>query len=155
MKVRPLSIQEAFGGFNHVIELTHADLTSTVTAGTPTQTIQAIALKAGDVIRDVAFGLQTAFQDTADAAYNSLSFTVGDDGSANRFLTATETNLNGTEITYKAGTQTAGYAYLVADTLDVIFTSTLGKALSALNVGKLYIWVNLVRLADAVASEAS
>ncbi len=155
MKVKKLSALETAenGGFNTLIEITHADLTTSVVS--TAQTLQALTLAAGDVILDVAHILETAFQNTADAAFLACPFTVGDDGSATRFMSSTEINVNGTEILYKAGTQTAGYAYLVADTLDVIFTPTTGKALSDLDAGKLYLLVKIVNLAALKAAFAN
>jgi len=83
------------------------------------------------------------FQDTTDAAQNSTSLTIGDGGSANRHLTATELNANGAYVTVKAGT---GTKYVPgADTPTTFtFTPTAGKNLANLNKGKLRAYFRVI-----------
>lgn len=145
MKHIPLP-REQFGGYTDLIEITHEDLTE-ATANTA-QLIQALSLKAGDVVERVTTKLKTPFKDASDAAYNTTTCIVGDGGDDDRYLVSQELNENGTEILYKAGTGTR-LAYTVDDTLDVIFGSMSAKSLSDIDTGKIHIYAEIVRLGNA------
>lgn len=79
------------------------------------------------------------FQDTADAAHVSTSITIGDAGSANRLLTASELNANGTYVPLKAGT---GTLYIpTSDTVVTLtVTPTAAKNVASLNKGKVILY---------------
>lgn len=145
MNVYPLQLEQS-GHFTHKIVLTSDDLTET-TANTA-QTIAILTVDAGDIVSDCAVILNDGFEDASDNALNSTTLIVGDDGSTNRYLTSTELNENGSEVDYKAGTQTAGYAYLAANTVDAIFGSMTDKSLSNVDVGEVTILLKVVKAAS-------
>lgn len=151
MKVIPLPTETAARtGFNTLIIVTHEDLTET--AANTAQTLALLSVAPGDIIGKVATVLKTPFQDTADAALNTTTLIVGDDGSTNRFLASQELNLNGTEVTYKTGANTTAFVYTAANTVDGIFGSMTAKTLAQLNAGELHIYVGLTRLATLEAA---
>lgn len=134
MRITPLPLEERIAtGADYEVQIEHSDLTNAVVDGTQTLTIPIAAKMAVRLLRMV---LDVAFKNSADATNNSLLVTVGDGGSANRFLTSTELNENGTEIPLKAGVDLE-YPYTADDTIDVIFTPDSGFALSALDTGRL------------------
>lgn len=148
MQIEVLSLETtAIRGFTHRIRLTHEDLTQ-ATANTA-QVIPILSVNAGSYVSDCATKLVTAFKNSADAAFNTTAITVGDGGSANRFLTSTELNENGTEVYYKAGALTSPYVYTTADTIDITFNAMSAKALVDLNAGELIVFLNVAELATA------
>ena len=132
------------GGFTHKFLVTFADLASQTTANTA----QAITLKAlppGTLVKNVALSMPVAFQDLSDTGFNSTAATVGDSGTANLFVTSTELNVNGTEVYNKAGTGTQK-AYDTANSLILTVNSMIGKSLSNIDAGKLYVLAEIVYL---------
>jgi hypothetical protein len=145
--VELFSQQKIAIGFTHMVEITHADLTQASNA--TAQVLQALPVNPGDVVQEVATRLVETFEDTADAANNTNTVEIGDDGTTNRFLASQELNKNGSNVTYKAGTGTR-LAYTVADTVDVKFNApAAGKNLLALNKGKLHVFIRVANLATA------
>jgi hypothetical protein len=103
---------------------------------------------AGTTARFAGLNLKTPF-DFSDAAINSLLIEVGDGGDTDRLLTQTQTALDGTEILYKVeGAVTQPYAYLVADTIDVLFTVAGGASptLAETTVGEVEIYLHITSL---------
>lgn len=138
--------QQVATGYDTLIKITHADLTETATA-----TAQVISLKAVDIYEEaqrVGFYLVTPFEDISDAAFNDVAITIGDGGSANRLLTTKQVNLNGTEILAFAGTNTSGYVFLAADTIDITFGSMTAKSLVNIDNGELWVFVKTAKLAN-------
>jgi hypothetical protein len=134
------------GGATHIAAIKCTDLASfTATASTPTGTLELFDVEDGDVVSVIGSRLKTAFSDASDGAFNSTLIQVGDGGSVARFLVSQEVNLNGTEILAKEGVA-AGYAYTGADTVDIKFTSTAGKALSDLDAGEVHIYFRIAKL---------
>lgn len=150
MKSFILSSEERLAlGATHALTFTHNDLTE-ATAATG-QTIDAMTLPVGTVASLAGIKLVTPFEDTGDSANNSCTIKVGDAGDDDRFLTATELNKNGTEITYAPGTGTR-QAYPSAGTLKVAFGAPPSdKSLADLNAGEVHVYVNLVDFARAKA----
>ncbi len=102
MKLTPLSLTErAAGGFTHRASLTHADLTELAT--NTAQVIDLLAVTAGQMIARVAAYLKTPFAAAGDAAFNSNTISIGDAGSATRFVAAFQANINGTEVLFNSG----------------------------------------------------
>lgn len=135
MKVSPMFNETAAqDGGNIEVVVTHDDLTvATVDTG---QVLNLFTVKAGETIELRREELITPFEDTADAASLTTAITVGDAGSANRHLTTTELNRNGTEVLSKAGTGT-----IYAPTSDTVVTLTVavpttGKNIAAYNKGE-------------------
>lgn len=145
MKLLPLTNQvAAFAeGATHVAVVDHTDLTQ-ATANTA-QVIPAFTAAAGDLVRVVGTHLGETFEDTEDAAFNSTALTIGDAGSANRFLASQQLNENGTEVISKAG-EAASYAYNTATAVNLTFGSMSAKSLSDINKGKLYVYFSITKL---------
>lgn len=137
MKVENLNRQDGWAllGATTRVVLTHEDLTET-TANTA-QVFTPITTKDGTVARLVAMKLITALADASDAAFNSCTTTSGDGGDVDRFLVATQLNVNGTEITTAAGVA-ALYAYTGADTIDITINSMSAKSLSDIDTGEVH-----------------
>ena len=135
---------KAATGYTHKAIVTHADLTET-TANTA-QSITLATLAAGDVVHSGAYKLVTAFQDTADAAFNTTAVTTNAAGSA--LISATETNVNGTEVFYKAHTATAPLTATSASTVAASFAAMSAKSLSALNAGEVHFFFSVNKLAN-------
>jgi hypothetical protein len=131
-------------GYTHKAIVTHTDLTET-TANTA-QSITLLTLAAGDVVHSGAYKLVTPFQDTADAAFNTTAVTTNAAGSA--LISATETNVNGTEVFYKAHTATAPLAATSASTVAASFAAMSAKSLSALNAGEVHLFFSVNKLAN-------
>jgi len=130
-------------GATHRAIITHADLT--VATANTAQVINITALKLGSYIRNVYTKVQTAFKNSADAAFNTTAITVGDTGTANLYVSSQETNANGAVAKFKAGTGTQK-AYLAADDLTITFNSMAGKALSSLDTGELHVFFSVTEL---------
>lgn len=138
--------EQAKNGFTHRIRVTHEDLTE-ATANTA-QTIAIHTVAARDYVSDAAFNLVTAFKDASDAALNTTTIIVGDDGNDDRYIVSTELNENGTEIVAFGAASTARYAYTAANTVDAIFGSMADKSLSNIDTGEIDIFLKVSRLPD-------
>lgn len=141
----------AMGAYNELYLVDHEDLTETAAA--TAQTIALRNVKVGDVVSACAMKLITPFKDASDAAFNTCASTVGDDGSAARFLTSTEINVNGSEVLAKAtanAADTLPYAYLADNTVDLVVGSMSGKSLVNIDTGVLAIFLRVTSLGDLV-----
>ncbi|MEM0966605.1 MAG: hypothetical protein AAGJ81_10700 [Verrucomicrobiota bacterium] len=129
-------------GATHLISIDHEDLTETTNNTAQTVTL---AVVDGSLFQLVAMRLVIPFQDADDAAFNSTTLTIGDGDDADRYLAATQLNVNGTEIDYAAGLS-VGYAYNAADTVDFAFGSMSGKALADIDTGEVALYVRVADL---------
>ena|SRR5439155_14152665 len=147
MKFRPLSTNERAEtpGYTHVGIITADDLTQ-ATANT-LQTITFTALRAGDAVLGVFWYLKTPFRNTADAAFNSDTISLGDTAAVTTHLTAAEANANGTFVTFRLGT--TGVLYTAADILTVTINSMAAKSLVNINRGELLVFYRLSRVKDS------
>lgn len=153
MKFRPLTTNERAETptFTHVAIITADDLTQ-ATANT-LQTITLCALAAGDVVQRVMWYLRRAFENTADAAFNSDTVSVGDTAAVTTHLAAAEANINGTEIIWRTGN--TAVLYTAADVLTVTINSMAAKSLVNINRGELLLFFSLSRVKFAVDAIAS
>jgi hypothetical protein len=135
---------KAATGYTHKAIVDHTDLTE-VTANTA-QSITLLSLAAGDVVHSGAYKLVTPFQDTADSAFNTTAVTLNAAGSA--LISATETNVNGTEVFYKAHTATAPLTATSASTVAASFAAMSLKNLAALNAGEVHFFFSVNKLAN-------
>lgn len=135
---------KAATGYTHKAIVDHTDLTE-ATANTA-QSITLLSLAAGDVVRSAAYKLVTPFQDTADAAFNTTAVTLNAAGST--LMSATETNVNGTEVFYKAHTATAPLTATSSSTVAASFASMSAKNLAALNAGEVHFFFAVNKLAN-------
>jgi hypothetical protein len=152
-RLTPLAIQEIAGhkGMTHVCKIKAGD--TELAAQTTNNTLQDIKLGTipkNTVIVAVMAVLLTPFEDLSDAAYNATALSIGDAGSATRYINAVELNRNGTEITEPSFSNTA-YGPLTADTdLVARFGSMSAKKISDLDKGEVAIFVQLLNI-DAIA----
>jgi hypothetical protein len=153
MIFKPLTTNERAEtpGFTHVGIVTADDLTNTVVAAI--QTIEFCKLLAGDQVQRVIWYLKTPFQQTGVGGNNTTTASVGDIAAVTTHMVAAETNLNGTEIIWRAGN--TAVLYTAADKFAATFTPMTGTALSSINRGELLIFVALCRVryvAEAMAA---
>lgn len=102
----------------------------------------------GDIIIEAEMHLITPFANTADTAFNTTTVSFGDQGSATRFFSAVQVNLNGTFVNDSIYTPNNAYIYLAANLpqyLQFTLNSQSGKSISNLNQGQLWIGFQLFR----------
>jgi len=147
MKVYELPAEtKAATGFTHKAIVTHVDITES-TADTD-QTIALLSVAAGDVVDKAAYQLVTAFSDASDSALNDTKVQVGDGGDTDRYIAATQVNVNGTEVLFAANANTTSYAYTAADTVDLLVESMTAKSLSDLDAGEIHIYLAVSKLSS-------
>ena len=145
MKVYELPAEtKAATGFSHKAVVTHSDITES-TADTD-QTIALLSVAAGDVVEKAAYKLVTAYSDASDAAFNDTKVQVGDGADTDRYIAATQVNVNGTEVLFAANANTTAYAYTAADTVDLLVESMTAKSLSELDAGEIHIYLAVSKL---------
>ena len=167
MKIIPLPLEtQARIGFNTKIILDYTDwsgtgvagngnsnpFTSPWTSGTaqavlPPNTLGAtsVTIPAGTRIGgNVCLHVTTAFT-SSGGAITTLTLSLGDGGSATRFINAQDLKTTG----YKVGAET-GLLYLVADTIDAVAT-IVGQTMASLNAGQVEILCNLAPISDLEA----
>ena len=137
---------KAATGFTHQIVVAHEDLT--VSAADTDQTIAILSVAAGDVVEKAAYKLVTPFADASDAAFNDTKVQVGDGGDTDRFIAATQVNLNGTEVLFAANANTTAHAYTASDTVDLLVESMTAKSLSDLDTGEIHIYLAVTKLSS-------
>lgn len=167
MKLIPLPLEtQARTGKTHKLIIDYRDLngTSATTMSGQSQTFSSawtsgtaqavippnalgassITLPAGvQVLGTALVNVTTAFAGTSVTA---LTFSLGDGGSATRFVNAVDVF---TAAGYLSGA-VANYSYTAADTLDAKFTAT-GAALSALTAGELEVLIAILPTNDLAA----
>ena len=147
MKVYELPAEtKAATGFTHKAIVTHSDITES--AADTDQTIALLSVAAGDVVEKAAYKVVTAFSDASDAALNDTKVQVGDGADTDRFIAATQVNVNGTEVLYAANANTTSYAYTAADTVDLLVESVTAKSLSDLDAGEIHVYLAVTKLSD-------
>lgn len=157
MRFWPLTTNErGEQNYTHVIEITADDLTTT-TANTAQTITTPLVMFVGDHIPRVTTHIQTTFKNSADAAFNTDTMSVGDSvGGVATVLAAVELNANGTFVTDKtaipSGLPATGFT--AATTLTVTFNAMAAKNLNALNTGDVFIYILLDR-ASQLATAAS
>lgn len=146
MKTVPLSpTDRELYHATHKIIVGYADLVAVPTASTATGSFALIpasgTFPAGTKVYNAAFKISS--NTWAATSMTSLTITIGDGGSATRFLASTEILLANTEVVHFSNVAaTAPYTYLVADTVDLFFTPT-GANTSALTAGEIEIYLDV------------
>ncbi len=119
----------------HEFLFDHTDLTeATAATGQTINIFGATGLR--QMVELVRFELIEPFSDTADAANNTTTFAVGVAGDTAALLTATQGNLNGTEVYVKAGTGTKSVYSADTAVLLTVGAPAATKTLAALNKGR-------------------
>jgi co-chaperonin GroES (HSP10) len=145
MKVFELPAEtKAATGFTHKAIVNHLDVTETV-ADTD-QTIALLSVAAGDVVEKAAYKLVTAFSDASDSALNDTKVQVGDGVDPDRYIAATQVNVNGTEVLFASQANTTAFVYTAADTVDLLVESMTAKSLSELDAGEIHVYLAVTKL---------
>lgn len=97
------------------------------------QTLDLFPILAGQIVVRVWFKLRVPFKNSADAAFNTTTMSLGDTSGVAALLAAQETNENGTEIL--CAVSSTAKAYPAADTARVTFNSMAAKSLVNLDTG--------------------
>ena len=124
-------------GATHKVVVTHADLTEA--AVSTAQTLAPITVANLTSWQTLLGLIRVPFEDVDDGAFVSVAATMGNGGDTARFLASQEMCVNGTEVAVKVGTGTT-LQYTVADTVDIVFTPTTGKALANLDKGEAWFY---------------
>lgn len=105
-------------------------------------------MRASDQMVQAFLHLSTPFANTADTAFNSNTFSVGDQNSATRYFNAVQINANGSFVvdTYYAPNNAFIYtAAILPQYLQCTLNSMAAKSISNLNTGRLQIYYQLYR----------
>jgi len=128
-------------GATHMAEITFADLTAA--GNTQTINLGPTVAKQGWVLEFAR--LVQAFV-SSDGTLVSTAITVGDGGSATRYLASMELNNAGATVFLKAGAlawPTGLFVYTAGDNLQINFTATAAKALNSHTAGKVILYFTL------------
>jgi hypothetical protein len=144
MRLIPLPLEtQALMGFNRKLILTYLDLLAW-TSGTAQAVVPVNALGASTITNlantrasNFLTRVTTAFA-SSGGAITTLTLSLGDGGSATRFVNAVDLKTAGCTI----GTTTQ-YLYTVADTIDAVAT-IVGQTMASLNAGAVEIYFNEV-----------
>lgn len=120
-----------------------ADMLTMATANTK-QTLKLMDLLTGDIVAAIWWRLKTNFQNSADAAFNSDTLSVGDGSSDTQFIAAKEVNANGTVIS-EGFSNTAVGPYTAAGVINAVFNSMAAKSLSSINKGEVHFFIRMLR----------
>jgi len=145
----------ATGGFTHRLDFSFRDIPAGVALNTA-QTFIALPLPRlglGDIIKECLMHLTTTFANTADAAFNTSTVSLGlVTGGVAALIAATETNQNGAFVTDTipgVGTPVVPVKNLtVNNQVTLTINAMAAKTVSSLNKGQLYILIALQRAAD-------
>jgi hypothetical protein len=151
MKFSPLTEEErAASGFTHRLDFSYADIPAGIANNTSTTwtTGYLPAIRAGDVHRECELHLTTPFSHSTDAAFNSCTLSYGTNTTATRYISASETNLNGTEVLNVIPGTNPNDVYTAAGYLILTLNSMASKSLSNLNRGQGYLLVSYVHTTD-------
>lgn len=148
MKLMPHTQNEITrGGYSHRLDFSFRDFPAGI-ANNTAKSFDICAVSAGDQIVQAHLHLTTPFENTADAAFNSVTFDFGDDSSATRYFSGVQIDINGTEVIDSYLDPTGDFIYTAAGILRINFNSMTAKSLSNLNKGKLYLEFLLMRHSD-------
>jgi hypothetical protein len=163
MRVVSLTNDEkaATGGFTHRIDFSFRDIPAGVALNTA-QTFTTLPnpqltplpkLALGDIVKECHMHLVTPFANTADAAFNTSTVSLGlVTGGVAALIAATETNLNGANVLDTipgVGTPVVPFKNATANNgMTLTINAMAAKTVSSLNQGQLYILIALQRGSD-------
>jgi len=138
MRVNPLFTEEAaFADADHFVDITYADLTGTGN----TQTLPILTNYANATgVNVIGARLITPFV-SSDGTLVSTAFTIGDAGSATRYLASTETNAAGSYITESVGALSIPHIDTADTVVNAYVTATAAKVLSTHTAGVLRVFL--------------
>lgn len=150
----PLTAESrALLGFDFIVRLTYADIAAQ-TSGTAQAIIPSNALgaatktnNAGATVLQIVPCVVTAVT-ASSGTLTTLTFTVGDGGSANRFVAAMDAKTAAWGTAY-----TSKYCYAAADTIDITFTlntnsTAVISTVATLNAGQIDLYCKVTDLSQ-------
>jgi hypothetical protein len=148
--------ERAASGMTHRLEFDVSDIPTGIATNTAYvfNTAPLPILKAGMVVKRIHLYLSLPFKDSADAANNSTTISLGDAGSATRWVNAVQINENGTEVITTFPGAAENTIYTSNSQISLTLNSMAAKTLSNLNVGKLYCLFNVEHGADPAKTKA-
>lgn len=148
--------ERAASGMTHRLEFDASDIPAAVATNTAYvfNTAPLPILKAGMVVKRIHLYLSIPFKDSADAAFNSTTISIGDAGSATRWVSAVQINENGTEVITTFPGAAENTIYTANSQISLTLNSMAAKTLSNLNTGKLYCLFNVESGADPAKTKA-
>ena len=151
MKFRCTTIEErAATGMTHRLDFDVSDIPTGIATNTAYtfNTAPLPILKAGMIVKRILAYLSTPLKDASDANYNSTTITLGDAGSATRWMSAVQFNENGTETITSFPGAAENTIYTGNSQIALTLGSMAAKTLSDLDVGKFYILWSIENAAD-------
>lgn len=140
MQIHPLlETSAAQTGATHLGIITFADLT---TAGN-TQSLNLAPVGIGTGAALVFALLKTPFT-SSDGTLVSLAVTLGDTGSANRYLTSYELLATPAKVKGGVALNPGLNVFAAADNLIAAFTATAAKLLTTMTAGEIHFYIKLV-----------
>jgi len=160
LKLTPLVLEEVVGQrqYTHYCEVKFN--TAEVAAMSTVNTAVVIPLSTAykyNRIDDCCLIVQQPFEDTADAAYNSTTISVGETGTPTGYINAAECNKNAgglVKSAYKTGAITVPKDYAADTGLVVTVNAMAAKALSNLKKGSAIILFRLFKFAPPVDTDS-
>lgn len=147
MRFVPLLDEERNDGFTHRLDFSYRDIPSGIANNTSKvwSTGDLPAVAASDIVVKTELHLTQAFSDASDTDFNTTTLSFGDATTATRFINASETNVNGTEVLNVIPGANQNVIYTAAGQLTLTLNSMAAKSLSDLDRGKGYIKIGLIR----------
>lgn len=160
MKLTPLVHEEIIGNnrFNYYIEVKAGIPELAVTVAAQAATINFSTAYKYNRINNVALIVQEAFENTADAAYNSLLVDVGDASDADGWIAAAQVNKNAGALikaAYKTGALVAPKDYAADSVLSMTITPMAAKTLASLNRGSFIVLFDLYKFPTPIDVDAA
>jgi hypothetical protein len=157
MKFSPLTEEErAASGFTHRLDFSYQDIPAAIANNTSTtwSTGYLPAIRAGDIWKKCQLHLTTPFELTTDAAFNSCTLSLGTVTTATRYISASEANVNGTEVLNVVPGTNPNDIYTATGQIILTLNSMAAKSLSNLNRGQGYILVEYDHTTDPAREKA-
>ena len=145
------------GGFNYRLDFSYRDIGAGIASNTAKTWGAGYlpSLPISSFVAKTELHLTTPFQDASDSAFNSDTISFGDTTTATRFINASESNLNGTEVLNVVPGAVTNAIYTAAGQLQLTLNTTANKTVSDLDVGQAYILVEIHRAHDAARIQAT
>jgi hypothetical protein len=144
----------AADGFTHALHFSASDITAGL-ANNATMFVNVAplpVLKAGMVVKRTAVYLNPAFSQSGTAGNDSTTLSIGDAGSATRFISGVQININGTEvITSFPGTENT--IYTSDSQMSVTLTPKTNTTISSINLGAFYALFAIENFADPARAQ--
>lgn len=158
MKFRCITEEErAATQMTHRLDFDVSDITAGIAVNTAffANTAPLPVLKAGMIVKRIELYLTTPFKDASDAAYNSTTLSIGDAGSATRWVSAVQINENGTEVLTTFPGAAENTIYTADSQVSVTLNFQATKTVSDLDVGKFYCLFCIDNAADPAKKAAT